>query len=475
MAVSKKPSKAEIAETLLADENAIEDAKRLIEKDERELFVNETKALLTEIHNPFTYTPKELSEEKVDEISLKKMSRYARAFKNFKGVAGTAMQVGGAVIQVGESIDDIHHTPQNVELAHGFHIGAIALTVINFFRIPAMYLFGRLMGQPVPFALSDKLRLGYSTLLLALTITALAAPVTAPVIAFITAGIGLALSTFFMGKLIYERYQLAKQEKSLNQDIKTAEDKLDEMRREAAELEQTIGRNDRDSAVLTKIDELRQKYDAHLLYMQGLYDRRAQNEQLIAKFTRANVFLRTTSLFLAALTIVGLIVALSFPPIGLGILAGVAITSSALVMGKLGLAAAQWIKSKWSANPNSEASANHDGKDLQADMTLDKTSKLDSTTRTLNRFNAAEKTYAAVATQESVAESHEQIIDDNVSVGDYDEPVVTLLDEAVTDKEPSRSSGPRFFSFSPPSGEGPATQPKAATSPGSDEGQILQI
>lgn len=470
MTVSKKPSKAERVETLLADKNAIEDAKRLIEKEKRELFVKETNAFLTKIQSPFTYTPKELSEETVDEISLKKMSRYARAFKNFKGVAGTAMKVGGAVIQVGESLDDIHHTPQNVELAHDFHMGAIALTVINFFRIPVMYLFGRLMGQPVPFALSDKLRLGYSTLLLALTITALAAPVTAPVIAFISASIGLALSTFFMGKLIYERYQLAKQEKSLNQDIKIAEGKLDEMRREAAELEQAFGHNDRDSAVLARIDELRQSYDEHLLHMQGLYDKRAQNEQLIAKFTKANVFLRTTSFLLAALAIVGLIVALFLPPIGLGILAGVAITSSALVMGKLGLSAAQWVKNKWSANPNSEseASVNHDDMDLQADMTLDKTPMLDSTIRTLNRFNAAEKT---VATQESVVEYHEQVIGDNVSVDGYDKPGVTLLAGAVTTQEPSRLSGLRFFSFAPPSGEGLATQPEAATNPEPDEGK----
>lgn len=474
MAKSKKANRAEIEETLQADKYASEDTQRLNEeheRKERELFVEKKKAILAilkEIQHQFAYDPKELSEDKVAEISIKKMSRYARAFKNFKGAAGTAIQVSGAVVQVGERIDKIHYTPQNEGIANGFHIGALALTIINFFRIPAMYLFGRLMGQPVPLTLNDKGRALYSAVLLALTIVAITVPVAAPFIAFIMAGFGFIESTYFLGKLAYERYKLTKQEKSLNQEIQTAEDKFDAMQREAVELEQAFAKNDQDPTILSRIDKLKQNYDDHVLHMQALYDERAQNEQLITTFSQSNVFFRTISVILATAAIAGLIVALFFPPIGLGILTGIAITGSAIALGKLAFSAAQWVKNKWNASPSPEPSVNLDGQDLQAEATLDNNltkessgSLLDSTAKALSTFNIAGRTYASVA-----AEANEPVARQN-------EPVVHQGESAQYEEQTAASS-PRFFPIIPPSSPNLEGQPEAATSPEAGGKQLVQ-
>ncbi|MCK0183615.1 hypothetical protein MWM44_15210, partial [Legionella pneumophila] len=47
------------------------------------------------------------------------------------------------------------------------------------------------------------------------TITALAVPVTAPYIAFASAGLSLGVGTFLLGKTLYERYQLGRERRKL--------------------------------------------------------------------------------------------------------------------------------------------------------------------------------------------------------------------------------------------------------------------
>lgn len=371
--------------------------------------IDEKNQLLHEMQTEFVYKAKELSEEELEDIALKKMSRYARFYKKVEKKVGPYAagleETANAVVQIGERVDDIHYTPHNAEVANGFHLGALALSGYNFLRVPFMYLSAYLLNQPVPMTLNNNMRWLYSAITLGLGIAALAAPAAAPVLGFVGAGLGLGASLFFVGKLAFERYKLHREEKALKEDIGRAEQGLADIQEEAKDLEHALSEATDESAIKAiswRIERLKLSYDAQVLELEELYDMQAQNEQLKQQFSAKNVFMKASSVLLALVTIIGLIVSASFPPIGIAILTGVALTSATIIMAQVSAplfkAAFEWIKNKWSQGASTETLDNNKGntQDLAVDAQLDEqkevgssfSPKLDSTANALREMES---------------------------------------------------------------------------------------
>lgn len=80
---------------------------------------------------------------------------------------------------------------------NGFQWAGLGLALIDFFRIPLIYLAALLIGQKPPITLNKNARWLYSTVLLVLTIISLTVPAAAPPIALVTAILGFGCSVFY--------------------------------------------------------------------------------------------------------------------------------------------------------------------------------------------------------------------------------------------------------------------------------------
>ena len=328
----------------------------------------------------FVYQAKQLSEKELVITTMKKMSRYARFSKEFARVAR-------AFTGVGESVDNLNDTPQTEEIAHGFHIATLVLSIYNFFRIPFMYLTAFILKEPIPFTLSNNSRWAYAAVLLALGITAIAAPITAPIIAFVAAGIGFVASTFFLGKVLYERYKLNKESKQLEENILIADTKLQALQEEAIRLESIFNKSTDKTIIIdacVRVEELKDQYKAQIALLKNLHDQKAQNAQLKEKLGLKQKVFKSVSLILATATIIGLVVSLFFPPAGLAILASVAIVGAtyvlARVMTPLILSFGQWLKAQSNSKPQEEVLGS-DENDFRLDALLDDKKAIGSASR----------------------------------------------------------------------------------------------
>ena len=303
---------------------------------------------LKRIQEEFDYQPEELNRDELANEAIKKISRYAQYEENLQKTAN-------AIILVGKSVDNLHDTPQIAKVSHGFHIANAALAAYNFLRIPFMYLAAYLLDQPVPFNLSNNAQWAYSSIILGLAITALAVPVAAPIIAFVLVSIGFAESVFFLGKVLYEGNKLMDENKLLDVVINEVETELQAIQDRAKQLEQSFDERVEQSSfidVCMEVNNLKEEFKSKKLELEALYDRKFQNEQIKDQFSIQVVLLRTLGLMLASTALIGLIISLFLPPVGLGILGVVGVIGASITLASVLITVlpplAAWIKGKFS-------------------------------------------------------------------------------------------------------------------------------
>ncbi|HAT8600103.1 TPA: hypothetical protein JA994_12825 [Legionella pneumophila] len=266
---------------------------------------------------------------------------------------------GDIAVKIGERITSISHTPGKESLAHGFAFGGVAMAGFDFLRIPVIYLSAYLLGEEVPVNLSNNAKWLYSAVLLGLTITALAVPVAAPYIAFVAAGLSFGVGTFLLGKTLYERYQLGRERKKLKAEIIREEDEMLKIQDKAKHLESLLQSADNEeqiAAILYEISVVQEDYNRQKKQIQGLKNDELQLEQQIKNLDTMKVVDRTVAVALSALTIAALAVTLFFPPVGGGMLAGIAILGGAYFVARVSAplvkATAIWLYNKLKSTPS---------------------------------------------------------------------------------------------------------------------------
>lgn len=268
---------------------------------------------------------------------------------------------GDAISKIGQRISSLV-SPSSSSIGQGFHFGSVAMAAADFARIPIIYLAAYILGQKVPITLDNNARWLYSGVLLALTITALAVPASAPIIALVGAGISLSTGAFLLSKTLYERYQLGKEFKKLKTEIAGAESEMLLTQQKAKVLEQQLTaatQEDQIIGIYQQISILQEDYESQKRQLQELKTKELHVEQKIDEIGVTAVMDKVMGICLPAASIVGLAVSLFVPPVGLGILTGVAIVGGVYLGARLSTPLIQslgsWLINKFKTVSGMEA------------------------------------------------------------------------------------------------------------------------
>ncbi|CEG58769.1 hypothetical protein [Legionella fallonii] len=225
----------------------------------------------------------------------------------------------------------------------GFQYIGLGLAAINFVRIPLIYLSAFIVGEKPPFTLSTGANWAYSAVLLGLTLAALLVPVAAPPIAILMASMGLVAGVVSLGNMIYQRYKLQKSLKNINADIEEKEAVLDSIQQQARTLEEQLTSLDKEDKnyqtkageICKKIDALERQYESTKNELQGCHDKKLLDEKTLSGMGSAAFMDKGVGIVLSSIAVIGLVLSLFFPPVGLGLVAASAGLGTLYVVGRV--------------------------------------------------------------------------------------------------------------------------------------------
>ncbi len=328
---------------------------------------------------PVDYKLVALTRESLLKAAAEKIPMLSRLLEN----VGDSSE---SMAKIGERVSDLANTAAGQSVSYGFHVGSVAIAAFDFVRIPFIYFSAYVLGKKVPFTLDNNIKWAYSGILMALAITALTVPVAAPIIGFIAASIGISVSTFLLGKTLYERYQLGREYKKLKKELNREEEEMSLIQQEARILHDRLKKAKDEQSIIdvyTDIVLLQERYIAQRKVLEKLKTDELHLQQKIEQVGIAQVLDKGVGIALGCLTIVGLSLSLFFPPIGMGILAGTAIAGGVYLAGRLAAplvqSFGQWLISKLKKSAEVEIveqQSEHENiltetKDAQKDAVLD--------------------------------------------------------------------------------------------------------
>lgn len=248
-----------------------------------------------------------------------------------------------------------HHVIESLDsLKKVSAVTGTALSIINCIRIPMIYLAAYIVGEKVPFTLTRKAEWLYSGVLLALTITALAAPITAPVIAIVAAGIGCVVSVMTMGKAIYQRSKYRSELEKITAIIAIKTSELRALHEKTLALEKKLiqairqENNEEKEQILPDMDNLKALFEAKFKEtkdeLQDLYNQKFSCEKKLEKKSIGAVLGKGLGLVISAFAVIGLSLSLAFPFIGLPMFAASSLTGLILMGGQVLFSKiSQWV------------------------------------------------------------------------------------------------------------------------------------
>lgn len=264
-----------------------------------------------------------------------------------------ASELGEQAIHVGNSFTEIPGLKAPSHLSHGFHWGGAALAALDFLLIPMVYLSSYIYGEKVPFTLNNNARWMYSGALLGLTLTSILVPAAATPIGLVLGGVSIALSSFLLGKAIYERYHLGKERKALASEIAKAEGEMSLLQEQAKIVQESLARattKEEQHALCAQVDVLKKHYDEQKNKITGLKEREAIVNEKVKKLEFIHILDKGLGVGFASLAMVGLVLSIFFPAVGFPILAGVGVASaaymSARILGPMLRDAGSWVIDK---------------------------------------------------------------------------------------------------------------------------------
>ncbi|STY28034.1 coiled-coil protein [Legionella wadsworthii] len=283
----------------------------------------------------------------------KKNKKYSKFILFLSHIIKTTGDSGKAMLQIDSSIRTFNDITPSHSLKFGLNIGAIVLSSLDFFLIPAIYLSCYLLDGKAPISWSNNARWLYSALLLALTITALCVPAIAVAIAFTTASFSLALSIFLIGQTLGKWYGLFKEKKTIKKLRRHAELEMEDIQLEAALIHQDLKKINTEQE-LFKVCEQIAFLEERSIKQKELLMKLSLKETKLGKKIKKTGFLplldKSVGLSLSILGMVGLIVSLYFPMAGLGIITAVSVISLLYLIARFALPLIQsvgkWILSK---------------------------------------------------------------------------------------------------------------------------------
>ncbi|PJD94588.1 MAG: hypothetical protein CK423_05580 [Legionella sp.] len=272
---------------------------------------------LQEIQQNFSYQDS-LADDAVTKDLLIRLSGYQRMMDNLH-------RGGSAVVKTGDASATLSHArPAVVE---DLHAAGLGLAVFDFLQIPSLYLYAYLLGYKLPFTWGNGAQWSRSALLLGLSLTCLLFPPAAPIIAFVMAGIALVSSAFFLVQVVSELKILAKKKTELDEALVIAEKDLGNIQQQASELMQQLANKCTQDLDLMadEVAKLDAAWVSQTALLQDLQRQLSENRQATEKLSGEEIRGRCARVFFASLTVIGLVTAVFFPPVGMAFLAGTAL------------------------------------------------------------------------------------------------------------------------------------------------------
>ncbi|AUH71463.1 hypothetical protein [Legionella sainthelensi] len=235
----------------------------------------------------------------------------------FNKFIASASGAGNAITRMIEIQGLVNNATQTA--ASAFQYIKLGTAVIDFFRIPAIYVGALIAKQEVPFTFSRNAKLLYSSVILGLAITAVAFPPAAPIIALVAGVAALGQSVVTLANLYYKRLETQDKLAQVEKDITEKTNEINSSISRLRQLEKAakVGKDN-------NLDLLKSKITEQLNELQGLYDTREYCKQKLEKLGTAAALDKTVGVGFAALALVGIVTSLIIPPVGIGILAATA-------------------------------------------------------------------------------------------------------------------------------------------------------
>lgn len=305
--------------------------------------VEQANDLLMQMQAPVLYNIKKPTESTP---LLKRIPFLSQFVKN-------ASELGDKAVHVGGSFTKIPGLQTPGGLSHGLHWGGAALAALDFLLIPMIYLSSYIYGEKVPFTLNNNARWMYSGVLLGLTLTSILVPAAAMPIGLLLGGVSIALSTFLLGKAIYERYHLGKERKALASEIAHAEGEMALIQEQAKIVQESLARattKAEQHALCAQVDLLKKQYGEQKDKITGLKEREAVVNEKVKKLEFIHILDKGLGVGFASLAMVGLVLSLFFPTVGFPMLAAVGVASAtylaARIFGPMLRDAGNWLLDK---------------------------------------------------------------------------------------------------------------------------------
>lgn len=231
-----------------------------------------------------------------------------------------------------------------------FQMIALGLALIDFIRVPAIYLTAWLLGERVPVSTAKNARWLQAAILLSFAVMALVFPATAGPTGLIGALLGFGVSFLNLGRFFYRKYQLAKQLRQSCSECERAITALIALQNQAIGIRQRLlaGIRQRDEAEVQRLSRRASGILAQLNRQKSLVQARWSTQCCLGQMQVKSGFVelmdKSVGVALASLGLLGTVMNLFFPLAGLMILAGTALAGTTYISFRITY---PWLKSKW--------------------------------------------------------------------------------------------------------------------------------
>lgn len=261
---------------------------------------------------------------------------FLKRYRFFRELFINVDDTGDAVIGVLDS-DKLSHLDALTSAGQGLHVLSTGFVALDLLRIPLVTAIALISGEKNPIKLTRLAKWTYSAILVALGVTALLLPPAAPFILIGSTAVILTGSLVSLGFAIAERIYQTRQLRRLERDIVEFESgpdkfKFRELKARAAKLKDKLSSQEKLSP--EDVCEF-QMLETEFERIQTMYDRYEElSHETQFKFA-LKLADRGVALVLSALALVGLVVSVFFPVVGLSLLAGVAATGGLYFLGRI--------------------------------------------------------------------------------------------------------------------------------------------
>ncbi|CAM3031096.1 coiled-coil protein [Legionella steigerwaltii] len=255
------------------------------------------------------------------------------------GLIDSLAGAGGAINRLVEIEGVVNEA--TAAASEGFQIIKVLTGISDFIVIPIIYFGAYITNQKVPFTLSRNARFLYAAVILGLTITALAFPPSAPIIALVSSIAALGLSIITLAKLYYKRYEIEDQLAEIKEQINVGKNRLNALIDYLEKLEANAkkakeeGKIEEYNSLEAEIEGERRNIKEQLNSLQELHNNQVHCEQKLEKLGATAVLDKSAGIAFASLILIGAVASLIVPPVGVGIIAVTAALAVAYTVGRL--------------------------------------------------------------------------------------------------------------------------------------------